>query len=90
MARTEAVQGDACVVDDEVYTPAVRACQMLGQRTHTGAICDVQGVELDVCEAAVGCQGGGLGELGVVLEVLEGCFAAGLVAGCEVLREMSV
>jgi hypothetical protein len=89
--QTESIHGDTRIVDDEVYTPTVRAFQMVGERTHTRTICDVQGVEFNVREAAVGFQGGGLGELRVVQEGLDGCFATGLVAGCEIWgRNVSV
>lgn len=82
--RTEAVQGDAGVVDHEVDSPRVRLSHVLCEGLDAILVCDVEMVVLYLRKPAVSLQRFGLQQLRVLLELLERGLTSALVTGCEV------
>lgn len=88
--RTESVEGDTGIVDNEVDALGVCIFQVLGQVFNAGFVCDVQVVVLDLRKAAICLQRFGLLQLRVLLKLLQRGLAPALVARCQVDEEGAI
>jgi hypothetical protein len=88
--RTEAVQGDAGVVDHKIDSLRVRLFQVLREGLDASLVCDVELVILYLRKPTVSLQRFGLLQLRVLLELLQRGLTPALVAGCEVDKKRPI